>query len=143
MNTQVRMKKQELAFLLSTIGQKSQNIVVTHPSTPYLLSPFFKTFVTHPPKINELDTAVTATPDTTTLHKNICNVHLDSSKDNYVNLLDSVEQPLVVHKIKTILLSISLPKLRELESHAQESTYSDYESVELYRVSQKRLPISN
>ena len=30
-----------------------------HP--PIFLSPFFKTFVTHPPKINELDTVVTPT----------------------------------------------------------------------------------
>ena len=29
---------------------------------PYFLSPFFKDFVTHPRKINELDTAVTVTP---------------------------------------------------------------------------------
>ena len=46
-------------FLSSTVGRKSQNIVVTHPSTPYFLSSFFKTFVTHPPKINELDSVVT------------------------------------------------------------------------------------
>ena len=32
------------------------------PPPPPFLSPFFKTFVTHPPKINELDTAGTATP---------------------------------------------------------------------------------
>ena len=30
------------------------------PSPPHFLPPFFKPFVTHPPKINELDTAVTA-----------------------------------------------------------------------------------
>ena len=41
-----------VAFLLSTVGQKSQNMVVTHPATPLF-------FVTHPPKINELDTVVT------------------------------------------------------------------------------------
>ena len=28
-----------------------------------MLSPFFKPFVTHPPKINVLNTVVTATPD--------------------------------------------------------------------------------
>ena len=34
------------------------------PTLPpsYFLLPFFKTFVTHPPKINELDTVVTSTP---------------------------------------------------------------------------------
>ena len=48
-------------FLSSTVGQKSLNIDVTHPSTPNFLSPLFKIFVTHPPKINELDTVVTPT----------------------------------------------------------------------------------
>ena len=62
-NTQMYVKiNRKVAFLSSTVGQKSQNIVVIHPSTPLFLSPFFKTFVTHPPKISELDTAVTATP---------------------------------------------------------------------------------
>ena len=36
-------------------------------------------------------------------------------------------------KIKTALFSISLPKVRELQSQAQESTHYDYESAE-YRV---------
>ena len=47
----------------------------TLPS-PYFSSPFFTTFVTHPPNINEWDTVVTATavadPDT----PRIWNVHL-------------------------------------------------------------------
>ena len=38
-----------------------------------------------------------------------------------------------VHKIKTTLFSISLPKLCEIQSLAQESTNYDYESAE-YRV---------
>ena len=38
-----------------------------------------------------------------------------------------------VHKIKTTLFSISLPKLHELQSLTQESTNYDYESAE-YRV---------
>ena len=42
-------------------------------------------------------------------------------------------QPEGVHKIKTTLFSISLPKLRGLQSLAQESTNYDYESAE-YRV---------
>ena len=49
---------QETCLLSSTVGQKRKNIVVTHPSTPYFLLPFFKTFVIHPPKINDLDTVV-------------------------------------------------------------------------------------
>ena len=58
---------------------------------------------------------------------------LDSSRDTFVNLIDSIDQPQGVHKIKTTLFSISLPKLRELLSLAQESTIYDYESAE-YRV---------
>ena len=44
--------------------RRTKDIVVTHPFTPppNFLSPFFKPFITHPPKINELDTVVTATP---------------------------------------------------------------------------------
>ena len=53
---------------------------------------------------------------------------LDTSIDN---LIDSIDQPQGVHKIKTTLFSISLPKLRE--SLALESTNYDYESAE-YRV---------
>ena len=46
-----------------------------------------------------------------------------SSMDTYVNLIDSIDQPQGVHKIKTMLFSISIPKLRELQSLAQESTH--------------------
>ena len=55
------------------------------------------------------------------------------SIDTFVNPIDSIDQPQGVHKIKTTLFSISLPKLRELQSLAQESTNYDYESAE-YRV---------
>ena len=58
---------------------------------------------------------------------------LDSSIDTFVDLIDSIDQPQGVHKIKTTLFSISLPELRELQSLAQESTNYDYESAE-YRV---------
>ena len=60
-------------------------------------------------------------------------IQLDSSIDTFVNLIDSIDQSQGVHKIKTTLFSISLPKLRELQSLAQESTIYDYESAE-YRV---------
>ena len=50
-----------------------------------------------------------------------------------VNFIDLIDQPQGVHKIKTTLFSISLPKLRELQSLALESTNYDYESAE-YRV---------
>ena len=44
-----------------------------------------------------------------------------------------MDQPQSVHKIKTTLFYISLPKLGELQSLTQESTNYDYESAE-YRV---------
>ena len=50
-----------------------------------------------------------------------------------VNLIDLIDQPQGVHKIKATLFSISLPKLCELQSLALESTNYDYESAE-YRV---------
>ena len=55
---------------------------------------------------------------------------LDSSIDTFINLID---QPQGVHKIKTTLFSISLPKLHEPQSPSLESTNYDYESAE-YRV---------
>ena len=55
----------------------------------------------------------------------------DSSTDTYVNLIDSIDQPEGIHKIKTTLFSISLPKLRELQSPRIHKF--DYESAE-YRV---------
>ena len=60
---------------------------------------------------------------------------LDSSIDTFIDLIDSIDQPQGVHKIKTALFSIFLPKLRELQSRALalESTNYDYESAE-YRV---------
>ena len=58
---------------------------------------------------------------------------LDSSTDTFINLIDSIDQPQGVHKIRTTLFFISLPKLRELQSLALESTNYDYESAE-YRV---------
>ena len=58
---------------------------------------------------------------------------LDSSIDTFVNLIDSIDQPQGVHKIKTPLFSISLQKLRELQSLARESINYEYESAE-YRV---------
>ena len=63
----------KVAFLSSTAGRNSLNIVVIHPSTPlFFVAPFFKTFVTHPPKINELDTVVTRPcPPTLTTPQNL------------------------------------------------------------------------
>ena len=66
-------------------------------------------------------------------HYNKKTPQLDSSIDTLVNLIDSIDQPQGVHKIKTTLFSIFLPKLCELQSLALESTNYDYESAE-YRV---------
>ena len=58
---------------------------------------------------------------------------LDSSIYTSANLIDSIDQPQGDHKIKKTLFSISLPRVRELQSLALESTNYDYESAE-YRV---------
>ena len=58
----------KVAFFIEYRRTKGQSIVVTHPSTLYFLLPFFKIFVTHSPKINELDTVVTATPKIWKVH---------------------------------------------------------------------------
>ena len=63
----------------------------------------------------------------------LCDVLLDSGTDTFINLIDSKDQLKGVHKIKTTLFSICLPKLRELQSLALESTNYVYESAE-YRV---------
>ena len=49
-------------------------------------------------------------------HYNKKTPQLDSSIKTFVNLIDSIDQPQGVHKIKTTLFSISLPKLCELQS---------------------------
>ena len=56
--------------------------------------------------------------------------HGHSNIDTYVNLIDSIDQPHGVHKMKTMLFSVSLLKLRELQSLVQESKNNDYESSE-------------
>ena len=58
---------------------------------------------------------------------------LDSSINTFINVIYSIDQPQGVHKIKTTLLSTSLPKLHELQSVALESANYDSESAE-YRV---------
>ena len=62
-------------------------------------------------------------------HYNKRTPQLDSSIDTYVNLIDSIDQPQGVHKIKTILFSISLPKLRDLQSLAQKSTIYNLQTM--------------
>ena len=52
----------KVAFFIEYRRTKSQNIVVTRPSTPLFFVAILQIFVTHPPKINELDTVLTATP---------------------------------------------------------------------------------
>ena len=56
--------------------------------------------------------------------------HLDSSVDTMVGLVGLVGRLQGVHKIRTALFSVSLPKLRELRSLALESANYDYESAE-------------
>ena len=50
---------------ISCLVQQDEKVkILLSPTLPlhYFLSPFFKPFVTHPPKINELDTVVIPTP---------------------------------------------------------------------------------
>ena len=69
MNRQARVKiNRKVAFLLSRVGQ---NIVVIHPSTTYFLSLFWLK-----PKINELDTVVTANTVLRPRHPQNLDVHL-------------------------------------------------------------------
>ena len=57
----------------------------------------------------------------------------DSSIDNFIdNFIDSVDQPQGVHKIKTTLFSIFLPKLCKLQSLALESMTMNLLSIELH-----------
>ena len=63
-------------------------------------------------------------------HYNKRTPQLDSSIDTFVNLIDSIDQPQGVHKIKTMLFSFSLPKLLELQTIVQESTNYEYDSAE-------------
>ena len=51
-------------------------------------------------------------------HYNKKTPQIDSSIDTFIDLINSINQPQGVHKIKTALLSISLLKLRELQSLA-------------------------
>ena len=52
---------------------------------------------------------------------------------SFIDLIDSIDQSQGIHKIKTALFSIFLPKLRDLQSLELEATNNDYESAE-YRV---------
>ena len=60
--TSVRINRKVTFFIEYSRAKKSKYCCHPpfHPNT-YFLSPFFKTFVTHPPKINELNTVVTPT----------------------------------------------------------------------------------
>ena len=68
---------------ISYLVQQDEKVKILMSPTlppPYFLSPFFKTFVTHPPKINELDTVVTPTPVLRPWQPpKIWNVHPDSN----------------------------------------------------------------
>ena len=57
-----RNKQESDLFYLVQLDEKVKILLSSTLPPPYFLSPFFKTFVTHPPKINELDNVVTPTP---------------------------------------------------------------------------------
>ena len=66
----------------------------------------------------------------------------ESSIDALITLIDMIEQPEGVHKIKTHLFSMSLPQLSSLQEIALESTNTDFSSAE-YRVASIILDISH
>ena len=57
-----KKKKESGIFYLVQYNEKVKILLSPTLPAPYFLSPFFNIFVTHPPKINELDTVVTPTP---------------------------------------------------------------------------------
>ena len=66
----------------------------------------------------------------------------ESSIDALITLIDMIDQPEGVHKIKTHLFSMSLPQLSSLQGIALESTNTDFSSAE-YRVTSIILDISH
>ena len=66
----------------------------------------------------------------------------ESSIDALITLIDLIDQPEGVHKIKTHLFSMSLPQLSSLQEIALESTNTDFSSAE-YRVTSIILDISH
>ena len=54
----------------------------------------------------------------------------ESSKDVLITLIDMIDQPEVVHKIKTYLFSISLSQFSSLQEIALESANTDFSSAE-------------
>ena len=66
----------------------------------------------------------------------------ESSIDALIALIDMIDQPEGVHKIKTHLFSMSLPQLSSLQEIALESTNTDFSSAE-YRVTSIILDISH
>ena len=66
----------------------------------------------------------------------------ESSIDALITLIDMIDQPESVHKIKTHLFSMSLPQFSSLQEIALESTNTDFSSAE-YRVTSIILDISH
>ena len=66
----------------------------------------------------------------------------ESSIDALITLIDMIDQPEGVHKIKTHLFSMSLPQLSSLQEIALESTNTEFSSAE-YRVTSIILDISH
>ena len=63
-NEQANVYKNKQESDIFYLVQKDEKVKILLSPTlppPYFMSPFFKNFVTHPPKINELDTVVTPT----------------------------------------------------------------------------------
>ena len=67
---------------------------------------------------------------------------LESSIDTPITLIDKIDQPEGVHKIKAHMSSVSLLQLSSLQEIALESTNTDFSSAE-YRVTCIILDISH
>ena len=75
-------------------------------------------------------------------HYNKMAPHPESSIDALITLIDMIDQPEGVHKIKTHLFSMSLSQLPSLQEIALDSTNTDFSSAE-YRVTTTILDISH
>ena len=89
MNRQTRVKR-KVAFFIEYSRTKKVEILLSPTFPPYyLLSPFFKPFVTHPPKLNELNNVVTPPPPSPLKKR-----ELESAQDLVIDKQDSVKDKL-------------------------------------------------
>ena len=103
---------------------------MTHHSPPPLLflSPFFKTFVAHPPKINELDTVVTRLLSSDRDTPKISNVHM--SMTYQILTTDKTRNS---SSLMTLLYGL-LVKMCNLQQNFCVGTYENWQSGAKWRI---------